>query len=322
MQNVQVRIRRPLNAAPTPDDFELIEQAIPELRTGEMLCRARWLALDPHVQLVLEDPGIAHRPHGARVVPARAVADVVQSRNDVFAAGTCVELENGLQEFSVCGGSHVHALRPAQNPASTALGLLGVPGMCAYFGLLDVARLQPRETVLVSPATSAVGAMAGQIAMLRGARAIGIDTTREKCDWTVRTARFSACIEHGREDLGQRLRALAPRGVDVYVEDTPGGETLRTLLHGSFLASNARIVVRTILASALKTVTTSGANILPIDVARYAQRRDEFLKDAAAWYGEGLLVHREDIVDGLHNAPAHLCKLLRGETCGETLVRV
>lgn len=307
MHNVQVRIKRLGKGVPTPDDFELIETPAPTVSAGQILCRARWLALDPHARAPLNGHEFPGRSGSGDVLPSRAVADVIESRNDVFAVGACVELEHGLQKLRVSDGSRVHAVRPGQNPPSTALGILGVPGMTAYLGLLEAGRLQPRETVLVSAAAGAVGAMVGQIAMLHGARAIGIASGKEKCDWVTKSARFSACIDQRSENVSARLRALAPSGVDIFFDDT-GGEIQDTIVNGRHLAANGRIV--------------ECAEIQPRIVADYAHRRDEYLKHAIAWYGEGLLVYREDVVEGLHNAAAHFCKLMRGENFGKALVRL
>jgi NADPH-dependent curcumin reductase len=313
MKNTQIRIRQLPSGMPTPDDFELVETPAPTVSAGQILCRARWLSLDPHVAPFL---------NGRAVLPSRAVADVIESRNDVFGVGATVELEHGLQTLSVSDGSHVHAVRPAQNPASTALGILGVPGMIAYFGLTDAARLQPRETVLVSAAAGAAGAMAGQIARLRGARAIGVDNTKAKCEWVTKTARFHACIDLHAEDLGARLRALAPHGVDVCFDDTLHGEIVKLLVSGRHLAGNARIVRRARQGGPSVSPVDGSGKVLSIDATAYASRREEFLRAAMAWYGEGLLVYREDVVEGLHNAPAHFCRLMRGENFGKPLVKV
>lgn len=317
MKNVQVRLKHPPKTAPTPEDFELVECEAPTVGAGQILCRARWLALDPHVALPVNGrpyPGAA----GDGLVPSRAVAEVIESRNDVFDVGAFVELEHGLQELSVSDGSTAHAVRPAQSPLSTALGVLGLPGMIAYFGLIDVARIARGETVLVVSAAGAIGAMAGQIAKLRGARAIGVANAREKCDWVTRTARFAACINERAEDVGQRLRALAPQGVDIVFDDGVDGSIAELVARGGHLAAGGRIVRR---AGAAAT-GAQAADTRIIDLAAFAQRREEFLKQAGAWHGEGLIVYREDIVEGLPNAPAHLCRLMRGENFGKPLVRI
>jgi NADPH-dependent curcumin reductase len=320
MLNRQIRLRRRPDGPPGPDDFELVETSSPTLGAGQILCRARWLSLDPHARLAMNGRPLHGCAEPGEVIPSRAVAEVVESRNDVFAVGACVELEHGLQNLSVSAGEHVHLLRAGQNPASTALGILGVPGMKAYFGLLEVARVQPRETVLVSTAAGATGSMAGQIAMLRGARAIGLTNSHEKCEWVMRTGRFTACIDTHSADVSARLRALAPKGIDIFFDDAHDDRMLGVLLVGSHFSSNGRVLRH--VHDAAEPQRLNGVRVAPIDVARYAGRREEFLKVAMAWYGEGLLVYREDVVEGLQNAPAHYCRLMRGENFGKPLVRV
>ena len=179
------------------------------------------------------------------LVPALGVCEVIESRHDVFSAGQNVVLECGLQQLCASDGRHVTGLHPGQTPASTALGILGPPGMAAYFGLLDLGALRAGETVLVSAASNAAGAMAGQIAMLKGARAIGIAGSKEKCDWVLRHARFSACINYRSESLTARLKQLAPHGVDVYF-DSSGGELLETIVAGHHVAPGGRVVLNSV----------------------------------------------------------------------------
>ena len=314
MQNVQVLLRRVPSGTCTPDDFELIEAPAPRAAAGEMLCRARWLALEGRAL-----SGANARPG---LVAARAIVEVVESRNDVYAVGACVELEHGLQLLSVCDGARVHALHPAQTPPSTALGILGWPGMTAYFAVTDLAGVQARETVLVCDAAGAGGSMAGQIAALRGARAIGIVDARDKGDWVTRTARCAACIDLTSGDLHRRLRALAPNGVDVYYEDRAGESLLHALIEGAHFARDARIVIRGVQASDTVMTAAGAARVIGLDPARHAQRREQFLREALPRYGDGLIVYREDIVEGLREAPRLACRIVRGETFGQPLVRV
>ena len=236
MRNLQVRIRRP---PLRPADLELIDAERPTLTNGSFLARALWLAVDPF--RCAPDAATRGLPRPGDVVPARGVGEVIESRHDVFNIGSLVVLDCGLQQLCVSEGHHARLLHPGQTPASTALGVLGAPGMAAYFGLLHLARLRPGETVLVSAAANAAGAMAGQIAMLKGARALGMAGTREKCDWVTRHARFSACINYSAENLEARLRHLAPHGVDIYF-DNVGGELLEKVVASGILARGARIV--------------------------------------------------------------------------------
>jgi NADPH-dependent curcumin reductase len=325
MRNLEVRIKRMPAIA---GDFEVVPGDLPRLTNGGILCRARWLAVDPFTCTPF--PAATHsnmRPQPGDVVPALGVCEVLESRHDVFAVGQHIVLECGMREVCVSDGHHACALHPGQSPASTALGLLGPAGMAAYFGLLDLARLRPGETVLVSAAANVAGAMAGQVAKIKRARAIGIGASREKCDWATRHARFAACVNLHSEDLSTRIRQLAPQGFDVYF-DNSGGELLEAVLAGHHLASGGRVILNSVReddpAELLRRAGYAPGQItlLRMNVARYAHRRGEFLKDAIAWYGADRLVCREDVAEGLENAPAHLIKAMRGENFGRPLIRL
>ena len=324
MLNLQVRIRRP---PLRPCDLELVEAPRPELTNGAFLTRALWLALDPF--RCAGNDATARIPKPGDVVPALGVGQVIESRHDVFGVGSMVVLECGLQQLCVSDGHHARLLHPGQTPFSTALGVLGAPGMAAYFGLLELARLRHGETVLVSAAANAAGAMAGQIAMLKGARAIGIAGTREKCDWVTRHARLSACINCASENVGARLKQLAPHGVNVYF-DNVGGELLDAIVNGGHLAPGGRIVQNSVspadpqvlLARAGYPPGRAGIQVLHVNLHDYEHRRGEFLREAIAWHGAGRIATKEHVVEGLANAPTHLLLTLQGGNFGRPLVRV
>lgn len=324
MQNLQIRVRR---APARAGDFELVESPLPAVANGTFLCRTLWLALDPF-QLGAAADGMAGLLKPGDLVPARGVGQVLESRHDVFGVGSVVVLDAGLQQFAVTNGQHARFVHPGQTPASTALGVLGAPGMAAYFGLLDLAGLKSGETVLVSAASNAAGSMAGQIAMLKGARAIGTAGTREKCDWVMRHARLAACINYRTEPLGARLKQLAPRGVDVYFDDG-GAELLETLIAGRHLASGARIVQNSLRATDPRAALEGagyrpedGIRVLRARVRDYEHRRGEFLREAISWYGAGRIALKDDVVEGLANAPEHLLLAMRGENFGRPLVKL
>jgi NADPH-dependent curcumin reductase len=323
MRNLEVRIRR---TPETSGDFEVVPGQVPRLTNGGILCRARWLAVDSFV-CVPAGAGARSGPQPGDVVPALGVCEVLESRHDVFAVGQQVVLQCGMRELCVSDGWHACALYPGQSPASTALGVLGPSGMAAYFGLLDLARLRSGETVLVSAAANVAGAMAGQVARIKGARAIGIGSSREKCDWATRHARFSACVNHHAENLGNRLWQLAPHGFDVYF-DNSGGELLEAVLAGHHVAPGGRVILNSVREDdAAELLRRAGyaageISVRRLSAADYERRRGEFLKDAIAWYGADRLVCREDVVEGLEHAPAHLIKAMRGENFGRPLIRV
>jgi NADPH-dependent curcumin reductase len=324
MRNLQVRIRRPPSR---PGDLELVEAERPQLANGSFLARLRWLAIDPF--RCAPDGATRDMPKPGDLVPARGVGEVIESRHDVFSVRSHVVLDSGLQELCVSSGHHARLLHPGQTPASTALGVLGAPGMAAYFGLLDLARLRAGETVLVSAAANAAGSMAGQIARLKGARAIGLTGTREKYDWVMRHARFSACINYAAENFDLRLRQLAPHGVDIFF-DNAGGELLERVLTGGHFAPGGRLVQnhvapaepQALLALAGYPPGRTGLEVLRVEPEHYEHRRGEFLREAIAWHGAGRIVAKEHVVDGLANAPAHLLLAMQGGNFGRPLVRV
>jgi NADPH-dependent curcumin reductase CurA len=317
-----VRIKRPPVRA---TDFELIETDRPALTNGSFLARALWLAVDP---FRCASDLVGHSlPRPGDLVPAPGVGEVVESRHDVFSAGSLVVLDCGLQQLCVSDGHHARLLHPGQTPASTALGVLGAPGMAAYFGLLHLAGLRAGETVLVSAAANAAGAMAGQIAMLKGARAIGMAGTREKCDWVTRHARLSGCINYASENVEARLRHLAPHGVDVYF-DNVGGELLERVVSSGILARGGRIVQNSVTSAQPEPLLARGGyapgslKVLRMNLHDYEHRRSEFLRDAIAWYGAGRIATKDHVVEGLANAPAHLLLAMQGGNFGRPLVRL
>ena len=322
MRNLQVRIRRP---PLRPADLELIDAEQPRLTNGSFLARALWLAVDPF--RCAPDAATRGLPRPGDVVPARGVGEVIESRHEVFNIGSLVVLDCGLQQLCVSEGHHARLLHPGQTPASTALGVLGAPGMAAYFGLLHLARLRAGETVLVSAAANAAGAMAGQIAMLKGARALGMAGTREKCDWVTRHARLSACINYAAENLEARLRHLAPHGVDIYF-DNVGGELLEKVVASGILARGARIVQNSVTPADPEVLLARGdyapgtVQVLRMDLQDYEHRRSEFLREAIAWYGAGRIAAKDHVVEGLANAPAHLLLAMQGGNFGRPLVRL
>lgn len=325
MRNLEVRIRRP---PATAEDFEVVPGEMPRLTHGGILCRTRWLAVDPLTYS--PSSGAVRSGAGTRtgdVVPALGVCEVLESRHDVFAVGQNVVIQCGMREMCVSDGHHASALHPGHAPASTALGLLGPSGMAAYFGLLDLAQLRAGETVLVSAVANVAGAMAGQVAAIKGARVVGVGSSREKCEWATRKARFAACVNPHAENLDARLRQLAPHGFDVYF-DNSGGELLEAVLTGHHVARGGRVVLNGVRegvpAELLQRAGYAPGEItlLRLHAAHYENRRSEFLKDAIAWHGAHRLVYLEDVTDGIENAPALLMKAMRGENFGHPLIKM
>jgi NADPH-dependent curcumin reductase CurA len=321
MRNQQIRIKSLPTDVPTPGDFELLETEAPTPRKGELLCRTRWLSFESFMRALIDSRYFGAMPRVGEVTPARAICEVVESRNEVFNTGDVVVMETGLQNYCVSDGIHVQRVRTGSAPVTTALGVMGLPGLVAYCGLLDLAAIKRGETVLVSVAAGAVGSTVGQIARIQGCKVIGIAGTAEKCEWCVKEAHFNACINYRTESVDQRLRQLAPKGVDVYFDNT-GGDLLAMVLE-RHLSPQGRVVVSALSSqySRMENPPNTRAPLLQMVVHEHEHRREAFLKDAIAWFAEGHLRYKDDIAEGLQNAAAHFCKLMRRENFGNALVK-
>ncbi|BDU16737.1 NADP-dependent oxidoreductase [Lysobacter auxotrophicus] len=321
---------------PKPDDFQLDTQPAPEPADGQVLLRTRFLSLDPYMRGMMDEAGPGYAP-GVKLgqtMVGGTVSEVVASRNARFQVGQLVLSSAGWQEYALSDGSDLTPLGEMSRP-SLALGGLGMPGFTAYVGLLDIGEPKPGETVVVAAATGAVGSVVGQLAKLKGARAIGIAGGAEKCRHAVEVLGFDECLDHRAPDLKARLAAACPDGIDVYFENV-GGEVLDAVL--PLLNLHARVPVcgfiahyneerggaatdkRTqLLATVLgKRVRLQGFIILD----HYADRFAAFRRDMTQWIDEGRIVLVEDVVERLEQAPDAFIGLLQGRNFGKLVVRV
>jgi NADPH-dependent curcumin reductase len=316
---------------PTRSDFELVTAAsLPELHEGEVLTRTLWLSLDPYMRGRMSAAKSYAKPvEIGEVMTGGTVGEVVTSRHADFAAGDIVVGNGGWQDYSVLAGSLLRKLDPALAPVSTALGVLGMPGMTAYVGLLDIGRPKPGETVVVSAASGAVGSVVGQIAKIQGCRVIGVAGGAEKCAYVMRELGFDAAVDHHAPDLRERLAAACPNGVDVYFENV-GGATQKAVW--PLLNPFARVPVCGLIAHYNDPTPPSGPPM--VDVLRkrltvqgfivldHARREADFLRDVSAWIREGRIKYREDVVHGLEKAPEAFIGLLQGKNFGKLVVKV
>jgi NADPH-dependent curcumin reductase CurA len=320
---------------PKESDFSLVEAPVPEPGPDQMLLRTVWLSLDPYMRGRMSDAKSYAAPlQIGEVMTGGTVSEVVTSNLAGFTPGDIVECRSGWQEYALSDGKGVRVVDRALGPISTAVGVLGMPGMTAYTGLLNIGKPQPGETVVVAAASGAVGSLVGQIAKLKGARAVGIAGGREKCDYVVRELGFDACLDHRSPSLAEDLKAACPKGIDVYFENVGGAVWDAVLpLFNPF----ARIPVCGLIAHYSATNHPEGPNMVPalmrsvlsnrltlrgFIVFDYAAQEGEFLREVGAWLQEGKIRHREDIVDGLENAPTAFMGLLKGHNFGKLLVRV
>lgn len=328
--NRQVLLKSRPEGQPSAANFELIEAPIPEPGEGEVLMRILYLSLDPYMRGRMS-AAQSYAPPAAVGQPmvGATVGEVVTSRHAKYAAGDIVLGYGGWQEYALSNGAGLRKLDPAAAPVSTALGVLGMPGMTAYVGLLEIGQPKPGETVVVAAASGAVGSAVGQIARIKGCRAVGIAGGPDKCRFVVDELGFDACVDHRAPDFAGKLAAACPNGIDVYFENV-GGAVQRTVW--PLLNDFARVPVCGLISQYNATSPTPGPDLVTVLRKRlllrgfivwdFAGKQADFLRDAGEWVRNGRLKYREDVVDGLTRASAAFLGLLQGKNFGKMLVRV
>lgn len=321
--------------APAPSDFRLEEAPVPAPAPGELLLRTEYLSLDPYMRGRMSGGPSYAPPIGlGEVMVGGTVSRVAESRHPGFAAGDLVLGSAGWQEYALSDGSGLVRLDGLAHP-SHALSVLGMPGFTAYHGLLKIGQPQPGETVVVGSASGAVGSVVGQIARLKGARAVGIAGGPEKCRFVVEELGFDACIDRHAPDFAAQLARACPDGIDVYFEGV-GGAVFDAVL--PLLNDHARLPVCGFIAHYNEQDPTAAPDRLPalfaalvykrllvqgfIILDHYADGLAEFQRDMGQWVAAGKVSIREQLVDGLEQAPAALADLLAGRNFGKVVVRV
>jgi NADPH-dependent curcumin reductase len=328
--NRQILLKRRPEGAPTPDNFELRESPVPTPGEGEVLMRIRYLSLDPYMRGRMNAAKSYAKPAAVgEPMVGGTVGDVVTSRHPSYAAGDVVVGFGGWQEYALSNGAGLRKLDPAAAPISTALGVLGMPGMTAYTGLFEIGQPRAGETVVVAAASGAVGSVVGQLAKIKGCRAVGIAGGTDKCRFVTNELGFDACIDHRAPDLGRALEAACPKGIDVYFENV-GGAVQQAVW--PLLNDFARIPVCGLIAQYNAATPLPGPDMFSVLRKRltlrgfivwdFAAKQGDFLRDMGEWVRAGRVKYREDVVDGLENAPTAFLGLLQGKNFGKMLVRV
>ncbi|WP_439576257.1 NADP-dependent oxidoreductase [Elioraea sp.] len=321
--------RRPVGM-PTPDDFTFEDVPVPEPGAGEVVLKHLYLSLDPYQRGRLSEAKsyAAPVPIGG-VVECRTVGRVLASRDARFAPGDIALGGFGWQTHSVMPGKQLLKLDPAEAPISTALGVLGMPGLTAHVGMSDIGQPKAGETVVISAASGAVGAVAGQIARLAGSRVVGVAGGAEKCRFVTETLGFDACIDHRAGDLAGSLDRACPNGIDVYWENVGGALQAAVFPR---LNDFGRMVMCGMIAQYNDADPLAGPNLGPVVRKRLRiqgfivsdqwQRLGEWRALAAPMLRDGRLKYREDVVEGLDAAPSAFIGLLQGRNFGKLLVRL
>ncbi len=334
--NRQLRLRARPNGAPVSSDFELINSPIPNAGDGEVLLRTVYLSLDPYMRGRMSDAKSYADPlEIGDVMLGATVSRVAESKHTDYQVGDWVLSYSGWQDYQLSDGEGLTPL--GANPAqpSYALGIMGMPGFTAYMGLLDIGRPKAGETLVVAAATGPVGATVGQIAKIKGCRVVGVAGSDEKCRYAVETLGFDVCINHKEDDFAQQLATACHDGIDIYYENV-GGKVFDGVL--PLLNTSARIPVCGLISRYNATSLPDGPDRLSLLMAMilvkrltvkgfiifedYAEEYPTFAKEMMAWLQAGKIKYREQIVDGLEDAPAAFMGMLRGENFGKVVIRV
>jgi NADPH-dependent curcumin reductase CurA len=329
--NRQFRLAARPVGMPKRSDWDLTTEPVPEPAEGQVLVKVMYLSLDPAMRGWMNE-GRSYIPPVAigEVMRAGGAGRVITSRHPAFAAGDYVTGIPGIQEYAVMAGDTLTKVDPSSTPLPVYVSVLGMTGMTAYFGLLDVGKPEAGQTVVVSGAAGAVGMIVGQIAKIQGCRVVGIAGGAEKCRFIVDELGFDAAIDYKSENLVKALRTHCPKGIDVYF-DNVGGDVLDACLVN--LARRARIVICGAISQYNATAGVKGpSNYMMLLVTRsrmegfvvfdYASRYAEGAKQLAQWLKEGRLKSREDIVKGFETFPEALLKLFAGENTGKLILEV
>jgi NADPH-dependent curcumin reductase CurA len=335
LENTRVLLASRPHGEPTADNFRIDSGPLPTPADGEVLLRTIYLSLDPYMRGRMSDaPSYTAPVEVGAVMGAGTVSEVVESRDDSLVPGDVVLGFTGWQTHAVAPARHVRRLDPAQAPISTALGVLGMPGFTAYAGLLEIGRPQPGETVVVAAAAGPVGSAVGQIARIKGARAVGIAGGAEKVAWLEELG-FDVALDHRSPTFADELAAATPDGIDVYFENV-GGHVWDAVLPR--LNTYARVPVCGLVAhynetgprpgpdrsvGLMQTVLTKSLTVRGFIQTEFVKTHTaDFQREAAGWLADGSLRHREDVVDGLENAPEAFLGMLTGKNFGKLLVKV
>ncbi|HDR2624578.1 NADP-dependent oxidoreductase [Enterobacter cancerogenus] len=336
MQNRRWVLASRPHGAPTPENFRLEEQPIPEPGEGQVLLRTEWLSLDPYMRGRMSDaPSYSPPVEIGAVMVGGTVSRVERSNHPDFKPGEWVLGYSGWQTHALSDGKDLVKLGDNPSNPSWSLGILGMPGFTAYMGLLDIGQPKSGETLVVAAATGPVGATVGQIGKIKGCRVVGVAGGEEKCRHAVEVLGFDKCIDHHADDFAQQLADACPDGIDVYYENV-GGKVFDAVL--PLLNTSARVPICGLVSGYNATDLPDGPDRLPLLMGTllkkrirmqgfiiaqdYGDRIDEFQAQMGRWVQEGKIHYREQVTDGLENAPQALIGLLEGKNFGKVVIRV
>jgi NADPH-dependent curcumin reductase CurA len=334
-QNLQIVLASRPVGRPSPDNFQFVQAPVPSPGDGQVLLKIRYLSLDPYMRgRMSAAKSYAAAVEIGQVMEGGTVAEVLESRHPDYAAGDVVLSYSGWQSYDLSDGTDLRRLDPQQAPVTTALGVLGMPAFTAYAGLLTLGQPKAGETVVVAAASGPVGATVGQIAHIKGARAVGIAGGPEKCTLVRDAFGFDVALDHRSPTFAEDLREACPDGIDVYFENV-GGKVWDAVF--PLLNTFARVPVCGLVAqynstgpfegpdrlpSLMRDVLTKSLTIRGFIQREFSAQRPDFYREMAQWIAEGRVKYQEDIVDGLESAPEAFIGMLEGRNFGKLIVQV
>jgi NADPH-dependent curcumin reductase CurA len=329
-KNIQVTLASRPVGWPKETDFKIVETDMPKPGSGQVLVKNLYLSLDPYMRgRMNEMQSYSPNVKIGQVMVGGTAGEVVESNNPKFKPGDAVVGYFGWQQYGVSDGAALQKVDPKLVALSAYLGAVGMPGLTAWWGLLDIGAPKPGETVVVSAAAGAVGSIVGQLAKIKQCRAVGIAGGKAKCDLVVKEFGFDACVDYKGGNLAKDLRAAAPKGIDIYFENV-GGEILETI--ALQLNPFARIPLCGLISQYNEVRPHGLDNLVMLLVNRvklqgfiisdFAAQSGKAVEELAGWVREGKIKYRETIANGIENAPRAFIGLLKGENIGKQLVKL
>ena len=327
--NIQIKLAETPTGTPEPKHFDVHKETMPDIKDGEFLSKTLYLSLDPYMRGQIAGRHISGSVNPGDILRGETICEVVNSKHPEFAIGDIVSYFAGWQQFSVSDGQQVSKIDPRISPPSLALGILGMPGLTAYAGLIDLGEPKEGDVLVVSSATGGVGSMVGQIGKVKGCHVVGIAGSAEKCKWAVENAGFDVCLNYREEDLPSALDKSCPDGVDIYF-DNVGGNILETVMER--LSLSARVVLCGLMAqynleerlpgTNPSNIIRSRATVRGMVVYDHFHKQKDFVEDVLNWLDDGLITYREDVTEGIENSPESFCRLMKGQNFGKTIIKV
>lgn len=329
--NIKVLLASRPTGYPTEKDFTIVESEIPTVEEGQLLVKTDWLSLDPYMRGRMNNvKSYAPSVEIGDVMVGGAVGTIVESRTPLFSVGEIIEGSFGWQSYAVLDGVGLRKVNPALGPIQSSIGILGMPGLTAYFGFLDICEPKPGDTVVVSAASGAVGQVVGQIAKIMGCRVIGTSGTDEKVRFIVDELGFDLGINYKKENMGISLDSACPDGIDIYFDNVGGfvtDEVIKRINTGARIAICGQVSQYNVTEPELGPrnlfhLTKSQAKMEGFLIYSYEGRYEEGLHRLSNWIKEGKLKYKEDIVEGIRNAPQTFIGMLNGKNLGKTLIKL